>query len=82
MFIIYITNHFANFISFTEITLSAIIVISGIAAKAERFTIPSFPPTSCVNSNTNFYTVIPDAVVGMLMTGMLVIIGWVIYKVK
>ena len=71
------------FIYLTELAVSAVVVISHVAAKEERFTIRSFPPRICENKNNNVYdSILPKSVVGALVTGMLVIIGWVIYKVK
>ena len=71
------------FIYLTELTVSVVVVISNVAAKEERFTILSFPPRICENKNDTFYdSILPESVVAALLTGMLVVIGWVIYKVK
>ena len=71
------------FIHLTEITLSVTIVFSNVTAEEDRFTIPSFPPRICQNKNNNVYnSILPESVMAALVTGMLVIVGWIIYKVK
>ena len=68
---------------FTEIALSAMIVISNITAEEDRFTVLSFPPRICENQNNNIYnSILPESVIAAMTTGMLVIIGWIIYKVN
>ena len=69
--------------SFTEIAISAMIVISSLAREENQLTIFSFPPRFCEAKTTTVYSrVIPESVIGAVMTAMLVIIGWVIYKVN
>ena len=67
----------------TEIAISAIIVISGLAREEDRLTLFSFPPRLCeAKGNTVYSKVIPECVLGALLTAMLVIIGWVAHKVN
>ena len=59
------------------------VVVSNITAEEERFTIPSFPPRICENKNNNIYnSILPESIMSALITGMLAIICWVIYKVN
>ena len=77
------TNNAVKLSSFTEIVISAIAVISNVTAEEERFTLPSFPPRICENKNNNLYnSILPESVVATMMTAMLIIVGWVIYKVN
>ena len=67
----------------TEIALSAMIVISSLAGEENRLTILSFPPRTCEAKDGTFYDkIMPECVMGAVLTGMLVIIGWVIHKVN
>ena len=67
----------------TEIAISAAIVISSLAREEDRLTILTFPPRMCEAKDTSVYgSVIPDCTFGVVLTSMLVIIGWVIYKVN
>ena len=76
-------NNFAMFIHLTEIVVFVMIVISSVTAEEEPFTIPSFPPRICQDRNNNIYnTVLPESVMAALITGMIAIIGWIIYKVE
>ena len=71
------------FIYYTELAVSVVVVFSNVAAEEERFTLLSFPPRICENKESTFYnSILPRSVVASLVTGMLVIIGWVIYKVN
>ena len=71
------------FFYLTEITVSIMTVISNIAAEEEQFTILSFPPRICESKSSNIYnSVIPESVMSALITGMLSIITWIIYKVN
>ena len=76
-------NNFVFITYFTELAVSVTVVISNVIAEEERFTVPSFPPRICENKDSTFYnSILPRSVVAALVTGMLSIIGWVIYKVK
>ena len=59
------------------------VVVSNITAEEDRFTLPSFPPRIRESKNNGLYnSILPKGVVAALMTAMLVIISWVIYKVS
>ena len=76
-------NNFINFICFTETALVAVVIIVNVVSEEERFTILSFPPRVCERKNYSFYnSVLPRSVTGLVFTSMLVIIGWIIYKVN
>ena len=68
---------------FTEIAISAILIISNVVAKEERFTILHFPPRRCVNRSENLYSsLLPGTLAAFVITCILVILGWIIYKVN
>ena len=57
-------------------------VISNIAAEEERFTVLYFPPRICENNSNNLYSsLLPATIAASVLTCMLVMLGWVIYKV-
>ena len=63
--------------------LLAMTFIGTIGKGEEQFTILSFPPRICENQNGNLYSIIlPNIFMGAVITVMLVIIGWIIYKVR
>ena len=67
----------------TEIAISATIAISSLAREEDQLTILTFPPRNCeAKDNTVYGTIIPECALGAVLTCMLVIIGWVIYKVN
>ena len=77
-FIILLTSSYL-----TEIAISAVMVISTLAREEDQLTILTFPPRICEVKETTVYgNIIPVGVIGAVLMGMLVIIGWVIYKVN
>ena len=67
---------------FTEIAISAMMVVSNIAAEEARFTVLYFPPRICENSSNNLYSsLLPATIASSTLTCMIVTLGWVIYKV-
>ena len=66
----------------TAASVATIVVISGVTAEENQFTILSFPPLMCDEKESGFYnSILPGAATYFMAITMLATIGWVIHKV-
>ena len=67
---------------YTAASMATIVVISGVTAEENQFTILSFPPLICDENESGFYnSILPGAATYFMAITMLATIGWVIHKV-
>ena len=68
---------------YPEIVIPAMIVISSLVPEEEQFTILFFPPKRCEEKNGTYFTsILPECIIAVMGISMLVVIGWIIHKVR
>ena len=77
-----VISKFLCILSHAESAIPLMIIISNVGEVREHYTILSFPPRRCRDNQYSYYSdILPQNVIAVSATLMLVIIGLVIYKV-
>ena len=74
--------HLQMCISFSEATITAIVVVSSLGHGGSQFTIVHFPPVLCISDGGTFYDgILFTSIFTAIIIRALVIISWAIHKV-